>query len=34
MKKLFDGLRVIDFSNNVAGPLAAAMLADFGADVF
>ena len=32
-KKMFDGVRVVDFGNNVAGPLAAAMLADFGADV-
>lgn len=32
-KKLFEGVRVIDFGNNIAGPLAAAMLADFGADV-
>ncbi len=33
MDKLFAGVRVIDFSNNVAGPCTAAMLADFGADV-
>ncbi len=32
-KKIFEGIRVIDFGNNIAGPLAAAMLADFGADV-
>ncbi len=33
MKKMFEGVRVIDFGNNVAGPLCGAMLADFGADV-
>ena len=32
-KKLFEGVRVIDFSNNVGGPLCASMLADFGAEV-
>ncbi|WP_164749946.1 CaiB/BaiF CoA transferase family protein [Nitratireductor alexandrii] len=30
---LFDGLRVIDFANFIAGPSAATILADFGADV-
>ncbi len=33
MSNLFDGLTVLDFSNNVAGPTATAMLADFGATV-
>lgn len=33
MKKLFEGVRVIDFGNNIAGPLSGTMLADFGADV-
>ena len=32
-KKLFEGIRVIDFSNNVGGPLCASIFADFGADV-
>ena len=32
-KKIFEGIRVIDLGNNIAGPLAAAMMADFGADV-
>lgn len=32
-KKLFEGVRVIDFGNNVAGPLCGAMFADFGAEV-
>jgi crotonobetainyl-CoA:carnitine CoA-transferase CaiB-like acyl-CoA transferase len=33
VSELFKGIRVIDFSNNVAGPVAATMLADFGAEV-
>lgn len=33
MKNIFDGIKVIDFSTNAAGPVASAMLADFGAEV-
>jgi crotonobetainyl-CoA:carnitine CoA-transferase CaiB-like acyl-CoA transferase len=33
MQKLFDGIRIIDFTNNVAGPSCTALFADFGADV-
>ncbi|MCI8477906.1 MAG: CoA transferase [Oscillospiraceae bacterium] len=33
MSSIFDGIRVIDFTNNLAGPGATAMLADFGAEV-
>ena len=33
MKKVFEGIRVVDFTNNVAGPCATAMLADMGAEV-
>lgn len=33
MKNLFDGIKVIDFSTNAAGPVASALLADFGAEV-
>ncbi len=33
MKKIFSGLRIIDFTNNLAGPVATLMLASFGAEV-
>jgi formyl-CoA transferase len=33
MPKGLEGIKVIDTANNVAGPLAARMLADYGADV-
>ncbi|HBR09008.1 MAG TPA: carnitine dehydratase [Clostridiales bacterium] len=33
MKKVFEGIRVIDFSNNLAGPCSASMLTDMGAEV-
>lgn len=33
MKKVFEGIRVVDFTNNVAGPCATAMLADMGAEI-
>lgn len=33
MKKLFEDIRILDFTNNAAGPVAASMLASFGADV-
>ena len=31
--RLYEGLKVLDFSTNIAGPIAASMLADFGAEV-
>ncbi|WP_325529933.1 CoA transferase, partial [Sporomusa sp.] len=33
MMNIFEGLKVVDFTNNAAGPFATAMLADFGAEV-
>ena len=33
MPQMLEGIKVIDFSQNLAGPLAGAMLADHGADV-
>lgn len=33
MKNIFDGVRVVDFSNTAAGPSSTALLADYGAEV-
>ena len=33
MNNLLEGIRVLDFSQNAAGPTATAMLADYGAEV-
>lgn len=33
MGKVFEGIRVVDFTNNVAGPCATAMMADQGAEI-
>lgn len=32
-RRIFEGLKVLDFTNNVAGPGASALLADYGAEV-
>ncbi|WP_164918922.1 CaiB/BaiF CoA transferase family protein [Caproiciproducens sp. NJN-50] len=33
MRRVFEGIRVLDFSNNLAGPCCAAIFADLGAEV-
>ena len=33
MNKVLEGVRVLDFGRYIAGPLCAALLGDFGADV-
>ena len=33
MANIFDGIKVIDITNNLAGPLCAQMLGDYGAEV-
>lgn len=33
MTNLFQGLRIVDFSGNVAGPFSTALMADFGAEI-
>jgi len=33
MSGIFNGLKVLDFTNNAAGPLTCSLLADYGADV-
>lgn len=34
MANIFDGIKVIDITNNLAGPLCAQMLGDYGAEVY
>ena len=30
---IFKGIKVIDFTNNVAGPLSTAIMSDYGAEI-
>ena len=32
-RNLYDGVRVVDLTNNFAGPMSSALLADYGAEV-
>ncbi|MPL96387.1 Acetyl-CoA:oxalate CoA-transferase [bioreactor metagenome] len=33
MEKLYEGIKILDLTSNIAGPIASSMMADFGAEV-
>ena len=33
-RPVYEGLKVLDVTNNYAGPMAGSMLADYGAEVY